>query len=104
MRFYTIILNITTEMLIPAALFVYLYHAGKSLDMVRDYVDLGFTVFIGYAVTYFVGFVFSAIINPISNMEILQILVTALTMGLTKLSRFFLGFSALSLSYFRRSV
>lgn len=104
MSLYTNILIITTEMLIPAALFVYLYHAGKGLDMARDYVDLGFTVFIGYAVTYFIGFVAGAIINPISNMETLQILVTALTMGLTKLSRFFLGFSALSLSYFRRSV
>jgi len=103
-RLYTIILSITTEMLIPAALFVCLYHAGKGLDMARDYVDLGFTVLIGYAVTYFVGFVSCALINLISNMEMLQILVTALTMGLTKLSRFFLGFSALSLSYFRRSV
>ena len=74
--------------------------------MKSTYVDVSVSLFIGSALAHCFGYVVGYFINPIGRetwtSEWTSILVIAATHGLSQgLSLFFLGFTAIALSYFR---
>lgn len=100
------ILSVVLDILIPLILFVALYRLGKRIDMRSTYVDVSFSLFIGCAPAHCFGHVVGSFINPIGRevwtSEWTSMLEIAVMHGLSRgLNLFFLGFTAIALSYFR---
>lgn len=101
------ILSVVLEILIPLTLFITLYRLGKRIDLRRTYIDVSVSLFIGCALAHCFGYVVGSFINPMGRemiwpSEWTSILEIAVMNGLSHgLYLFFLGFTAIALSYFR---
>jgi len=103
---YLSILSVVLDVLIPIMLFVALYRLGKRIDLRSTYVDVSVSLFIGCALAHCFGYILGYYINPVVRevwtSEWNSILVIAATRGLSQgLYLFFLGFTAITLAYFR---
>jgi len=104
--FYSSILSVVLNILIPIMLLIALYRLGKRIDLRSTYVDVGVSLFIGGALAHCFGYVVGYFLNPIGRefwtSDSTSILVIAATHGLSHgLYLFFLGFTAITLAYFR---
>jgi len=100
------ILSVVLNIPIIIMLFVALYRLGKRIDMRSTYVDVSVSLFIGCALAHCFGYVVGSFINPIGRevwaSDWTSILEIAVMHGLSQgLNLFFLGFTAIALSYFR---
>jgi len=110
------ILSLVIEILIPLTLFITLYRLGKRIDLRSTYIDVSVSLFIGFALTHCFGYVVGSFINPMGREMIWSSEWTLRRLSSVKMSPleiavmnglsyglylFFLGFTAIALSYFR---
>ena len=93
--------------IIPLILFVALYWLGRRIDLRSTYFDVSVSLFIGCALAHCFGYVIGYFINPMGRetwtSEWTSLLEIAAMHGLSYgLYLFFLGFTAIALSYFRK--
>lgn len=106
-QLYLSILSLVLNIPITIMLFIALYRLGKRIDMRSTYVDVSASLFIGYTLAHYFGYFLGSFINPLSRewiwaLDLVSILKITVMYGLSQgLNMFFLGFTAIALSYFR---